>query len=850
MPMSLATPAWLLLVPLLVAAGWQWRALGLGRPLRAACLGLVVLLLADPQVRWRSDGLDLWLLVDRSDSAAEELTPRLREWESLLAGSRGPDDRIMAVDFAAEAVPRGALLRAGSGGTEYAGARNATRLRSAITRALAGADPDRATRFLAFTDGYSTEPLSGVADKLLERGIALDLRLPPPRGGTDFSIARLDLPHRAQPREALLVGVTVQGTVDGRVPLEVQRDGVVIGTLDVDVVDGLGQVRFSDRLSGAGAHRYDVRVLPREDARPGNDGAGGWVEIDGGRRVLLVTSLIDDPLVAVLRRQGLEVEVIDDPARARVGALAGSAAVILNDVPAARLDAGFIAGLPLHVEAQGRGLAMIGGRYSFASGGWARSPLDPLLPVDMELKQEQRKLSVALAIVIDRSGSMTATAGSTGLTKIELAGEGAARAIELLGKADLVALIPVDSAAHPITPKPVPVATQRDDLARAARRLVSEGGGIFCYQGLSAAWEMLRDVTVGQRHVILFADAADAEEPGDYKTLLAQMAAQNCTVSVIGMGSRSDRDAALLDDIAARGGGRIFYSADGSDLPALFQMETTTVARSAFLTDPVAVLGTPGWLELATEPLEWPAQVDAFNMTSLRPGASVAALTGDEDAAPLVAFWQRGTGRVAAVTCPLGGPHSDAVRGWPGYADMASALARWLMGPEPPAGIGLRARVDGTEVRFDLYHDDTWNEQLAAAAPRLTVAAGSTGAARPIPWERLSPGHYSAAVDAADVDYVRAGVGIGAGALAVGPIGVTTNPEWTPDPRRLAELRGVAGRSGGGEVVDLTDVWSAPRPPAWQSLRRWLLPLLALAILADALATQTGWRWPKGRDPR
>ena len=161
MPMSLATPAWLLLVPLLVAAGWQWRALGLGRPLRAACLGLVVLLLADPQVRWRSDGLDLWLLVDRSDSAAEELTPRLREWESLLAGSRGPDDRIMAVDFAAEAVPRGALLRAGSGGTEYAGARNATRLRSAITRALAGADPDRATRFLAFTDGYSTEPLSG-----------------------------------------------------------------------------------------------------------------------------------------------------------------------------------------------------------------------------------------------------------------------------------------------------------------------------------------------------------------------------------------------------------------------------------------------------------------------------------------------------------------------------------------------------------------------------------------------------------------------------------------------------------------------------------------------------------------
>jgi len=848
--MSLATPAWLLLAPLLVAAGWQWRSLGLGRPVRAACLGLVVLLLADPQIRSRSDGLDLWLLVDRSDSAVDELTPRLREWEKLLAESAGPDDRILAVDFAAEAVPRGAQLRAGPGGTEYAGPRNATRLRSAVIRALAGADPARATRFLAFTDGSSTEPLTGVAEKLVERGIALDLRLPPSRGGVDFSIARLDLPHRAQPREALVAGVTVQGTVDGRVPLEVKRDGDVIGTLEVDVIDGLGQVRFSDRLIGAGAHRYEVRVLPTEDTRPGNDAAAGWVEIDGGRRVLLVTSLIDDPLAAVLERQGLEVEVIDDPPRAGVGALAGSAAVILNNVPASRLDAEFIAGLPLHVEAQGRGLAMIGGRYAFASGGWAKSPIDPLLPVDQELKQEQRKLSVALAIVIDRSGSMMATAGTTGMTKIALAGEGAARAIELLGKADLVAVIPVDSDPHPITPEPVAVATHRDELARASRRLVSEGGGIYCYQGLAAAWKMLRDVEIGQRHVILFADAADAEKPGDYKTLLAEMAAAQCTVSVIGMGSRTDVDAALLDDIALRGGGRIFYSADGSDLPALFQMETTTMARSAFLTDPVTVLGTPGWLELATEPLDWPAQVDAFNMTSLRPEASVAAVTGDEDAAPLMAFWQRGTGRVAAVTCPLGGEHSDTVRAWPGYADMASSLARYLMGPEPPAGIGLRARVDGTSVRFDLYHDDTWNERLAAAAPRLTVAAGGAGASTPIPWERLSPGHYLAAVDAADVDYVRAGVAVGEATLAVGPIGVTTNPEWTVDPRRLAEVRGVAGRSGGSELVDLTDVWSAPRPPAWQSLRRWLLPLLALAILADAFQTQTGWRWPTRREAR
>ena len=31
-------PHWFLLVPVLVVAGWQWRSLGLTRPLRALCV--------------------------------------------------------------------------------------------------------------------------------------------------------------------------------------------------------------------------------------------------------------------------------------------------------------------------------------------------------------------------------------------------------------------------------------------------------------------------------------------------------------------------------------------------------------------------------------------------------------------------------------------------------------------------------------------------------------------------------------------------------------------------------------------------------------------------------------------
>ncbi|MFM8891894.1 MAG: VWA domain-containing protein [Planctomycetia bacterium] len=588
-------PQWLLLLPALALAGWFWRGLALERPLRAACLVLAVLVLAEPQVRRQGDGLDLWVLVDQSDSARESVEPRLAEWQAILESSRGPDDRIFYVDFAAEAVTRGALLTAGPTATAYSGGRSATRLASAITHALGQLPDGRAARILAMTDGASTEPLDGVAEKLVAKGVALDVRLPPGRRDLDVAVARLVLPRRVTLREGLVGEIVIRGDRDGPVPLEILRDGAVIGGRTADVVGGTARLRFTDRLDRAGAHRYGVRLLPEEDSIRGNNSAEQWVEVIGGPRILLVTTYTDDPLAAALADQGIAVEVIDDLSAVQIGLLSGAEAVIMNNVPASRLDVDFVKALDFFVTGQGGGLAMIGGTTSFAAGGWHGSAVDPLLPVSMELKQEHRKLAVAMAIVIDRSGSMAMTAPGTNRTKMSLAGEGAARAIDLLGDNDSVVLIPVDSAAHPLSASPVQVGPNRASLGAAARGVESVGGGIFCYTGLKAAWEILQKTPVGQRHVILFADAADAEEPGDYQNLLAEMRAAACSVSVIGLGDETEGDAAFLEDVATRGQGRIFFSADAAELPALFEMETATIARSAFLDEPVAVRGTPGF---------------------------------------------------------------------------------------------------------------------------------------------------------------------------------------------------------------------------------------------------------------
>ncbi|MEI6536812.1 MAG: vWA domain-containing protein, partial [Verrucomicrobiaceae bacterium] len=416
----------------------------------------------------------------------------------------------------------------------------------------------------------------------------------------------------------------------------------------------------------------------------------------------------------------------------------------------------------------------------------------------------------------------------------------AARAIDLMGDNDMVCIIPVDSAPHPLSPL-VQVGPNRGSLQNTVRRVESMGGGIFCYTGLKAGWDVLKGAQVGQRHIILFADAADAEEPGDYKNLLAEMQKEKCTVSVIGLGTEKDSDADFLKDIALRGNGRIFFNADPKELPALFAQETVTIARSAFIEEPVALKATPGWMEMAASPLDWLPKIDGYNLSYLRPGASQAAVSGDDYAAPLVSFWQRGTGRVAAVSYPMGGDFSKLTREWKNYGGFSQSLVRWLMGIQMPAGAGLRTVVEGSRLKSDLFFDETWNERVAAHAPELLLVQGADGAARREPWERLAPGHFRASFDVASADYLRGAVKIGDVALPFGPVNVVSNPEWAFDKARLEEMKAVSARSGGRERVDLSDVWHATRMPAWRNMQHWLLIGLLLALLLEAWQTRAGW---------
>ena len=837
--MTFSAPEYFLLIPALALAGWFWRGLKLHSPLRAILLLLAILALAEPVIQHQQNSLDLYVLLDRSDSTEDLIDKGLPEWKRLLEESKpSRRDTLRFINYASE------VAEVGADGSSFTGSRKLTKSGLALQSIAAQTDEKRPSRVLLFTDGYSTEPLHEAAAQMQARGIPLDFRLIRDEKENDFRLAHISFPERVQVGEPFLISLTVRGSADETFPLILRRNGQLLTESPVTLINGMATVEFTDRISRSGGFEYQAEIRPSKDAHPGNNQTNRWIEITGGPRIVLATRYTDDPVAKALSTLDFTVETVTDLSQLKPGLLAGARAVIFNNIPAHEVPNDFMKSLDFFVREQGGGFMMAGGDHSFGSGGYFQSPIDSLLPVSMELKSEHRKLAVALAIVMDRSGSMSVGVAG-GQTKMDLANSGAANAIDLLGPMDQVAVFAVDSEPTKTIPL-TRIENNKAKLGARARSIKSAGGGIYVYAGLKAAWDELKKSPAGTRHVILFSDANDSEEPGDYKNLIKEMTDNSATISVIGLGTNKDSDSALLEDVAKLGNGRMFFSDQPMDIPKIFAQETVTIARSAFIKDPVGAQATGRWAEISPKPVKWFKQADGYNLSYAREDATVSLVSTDEYLAPLVAHGRRGLGRSAAVSFPLGGEYSETARNWPGYGDFLQTLGRFLMGEDTPPGIALRHRLDGTRLTLDLLYDtQLWGQKLSAMPPKVRLQDDTGGATMDIPWRRIAPGHFSLTRDLDEGSIVRGAVQVGGNALPFGPLSVGSSVEWAFEPERLTELRAVTNQTGGRELLDISKAWLRPPFVAETSLRLPLGIALILLTLAEALLTRTEWKLPQ-----
>ncbi|MFC1853263.1 VWA domain-containing protein [candidate division CSSED10-310 bacterium] len=850
--MILQQPIWLILLVPLSLSFWLWRRHSLLLfLLRLSILFLTVLAMCQLALILPSRDGTLVIIADRSLSMPAGSNRQQRECIELIQNVQKPGNSSVVISFAETAT----VEKTGQAGrftgfiTTVGG--DQSRLAEALEKALSLIPHESPGRILLLSDGLWTngdpEP---VALKAALRNIALDFRCLQRFSGNELAIARVEAPRSVDPGEYYTITAWIDTGVSQDIEFELERNNVVLAGGERSLSPGMNRFMFRDKADKAGTYSYSLRVHSTDqsmpDPVPENNTAKFLVGITGHKPVLCFTSSPDSTLVSLLEAGKIETILWTQQSwQCSLEELSKYSGIVIENVPAARLGQRGMETVSSWVKDTGAGLLMTGGKGAYALGGYFRSPLEPILPVSMELRQEHRKFSLAIVVALDRSGSMAAPV-DPGRTKMDLANISTAQVLDLLGPRDEFSVIAVDSSPHLIVP--LSKVEEIPQAQAAIMHIGAMGGGIFIYEALTAAVKTLVSAMAGTRHIILFADAADAEQPGKYKELLLECQGANITVSVIGLGLPTDRDADLLRDIAARGGGQCFFTNDPHELPQLFAQDTFVLARNTFIEEPLTAKITTGMSLVSGQTMGKSFPLGGYNLCYLRPEAHLAAVSTDDYQAPIIAAWQAELGRVLCYTGELDGQFENSIIHWNKVGTLLSSATRWIKGEvnQLPGGMVLTQEISPGYNLIRLHLDPERTTDLPSGSPSITTLHGLPGA-RPqriktaMTWETADL--LKAEIPLAGSDTSLSTVHIpGMTPIALAPVCLPYSPEYNLKGRNGRHiLEKLARITAGKERLNLAGMWDdVPRKPRIIPISHWLLLGCIILFLFEILERRTG----------
>lgn len=685
---------------------------------RAVCCALLLLALADPRAKIASSAQTVLFLLDRSGSmgpggrersleAYRQLKSKLspRTAAGVLTVAAAPEIVQLPDDGDFESLPDVASADQGS-----------THLESALRLAVSLFPPRASSHVVLLSDGQETAgDLLSAAGSAALKGVRVHVL---PVVGDQQPDARIIAltPSLSRIHQGATLGlhISAESSVDGTAQLRLFESGVEIERQSVSFSAGK-PLEFEFHRNPSASKLFTYRAafesISFPDALPANDEASAVVDVVGPPRILYVEGEPDQAhyLVDAMAAEDIVCQVASPPGiPARPDQLAGYEAVILSDVEARQLSEPALRAIRSYVEDLGGGFVMLGGPHAFDPGGYRDTPIEEMLPVKLERKDQEQDPVTALALVIDRSGSMTGE-------KLRICKSASLATAELLREDDFIGIYAFDSSVHPVLP--MTRAGSRPGIGQELD-LVSAGGGTNIYPAMSTARDDLKGVIARTKHMIVLSDGQTLGQ--GYEALAANSLAEGVTISTVAVGEGADR--ALLERIASAGGGKSYFTRDPSGISRIFTQDTILHTRRSICEEPFQpVLGEPhpmvaGWNPSSAPPLL------GFVKTEKRPSAQVLLSTGKEGDAPLLAHWRFGHGRVTAFTSDCKARWAVLwLRSWPdGYSRMWSQILRETMRSSSAHRLDLRVESLGEQIRIQA-------DLLANAGTRINQAIVRAG---------------------------------------------------------------------------------------------------------------------------
>lgn len=744
MSLEFARPLLLLLLPAYIAliylidrrGGRRSRRIKhrVARVMRCLLTCLCVLALAAPSVVLPGGQQAVWILADASASARgmqDQMT------QSVRTALENKDASVNAgvIAFGGNAMVEKPLAQDGTyNGVTTAVDAQASDLSSALTLASALLPEDAQGRIVVLSDG-ATEDVRAAAQQLAARGVTVDFQSFSGDALPDAQISQLNVPSRVYQGQSFTVTVQVTANHDTAGTLVLYQNRTPVSSREVTLRRGDNTFTFRDTAADTGVVTYEARLISEGDSCAQNDSMGGYVYVQGAPKLLLVEGRQGEgsEMAAMLCAAAMQYETVL-PAQLPYDAeqLRQYDGVVLVNVDYDAADEEQWAALDSAVRVLGRGLTVIGGDSSYALGGYRGSKLEEMLPVTIDVRNKLDLPSLALMLVIDKSGSMSD--GMFGTTRLELAKEAAMRAAEVLTPNDQVGVIAFDDAA-----KWVVNLQKAEDVEAIQNQIgtIRPGGGTAFFTALYEATYALMNAQAQQKHIIFLTDG----EAGDtgYLQLCDIMQQNDITLTTVAVGSGADQ--ATLRTLAQQGGGRAYAANEFDNLPKIFTKETYLVSGSYVQNRTFTPVITE---QSALTDFDGFPQLSGYLAATEKSLAAVSLMSDRED--PILAWWQYGAGRVVAFMADSRGAWTSEFLQWDQAAAFYGGMAAFTLPGEEREG-QLTTERQGDALRIVYTAPEGAQTGLSTSVTALLPDGTQTQLAL----QESAPGVYEGEIAAAQL---------------------------------------------------------------------------------------------------
>ena len=767
---------------------------------RGAALVVLALALINPHIFRSTSALDVILGVDLSRSVGQEGREKAQAIIDAAGRFKNPDVRTGLLAFGRapewESLPREQMPAVDFGARLD---RDETDVQAALQAALAQIGEGRQGKILLISDGNETRGETARVTPLLRaQGVQVwTVPVSLARGRNEIYLSDLTVPRLVDSAEGFEIHGVIESLRDASARVRLLRDGIVHAERQLQLKAGANPLVFRDSLTERGNHSYELLVEAADDTLAENNLLQGVVAVKGPPRVLLLSAEKESQRVIsrVLQVQGYAVvQAAPQTHPLSLSELSAYDLLVLDNVPAFQLTHAKMENIEKYVRDLGGGVLVIGGSQSYGAGGYFRTPLERILPVDMRPPARLEMPHVALLFVIDKSGSMGA--GSEGNTKLDLAKAAAIAAADIMNPTDQVGILAFDAAWD--WALPFRQVGKGEWISEKLSSLQSDGGTDL-YKAMLEAHRAIAGKQAAIKHTIVLSDGLT--DKADFQTLIQKMARDGITVSTVSVGN--DADVQLMADIAKTGKGRGYVALDPQTIPQIFTAETLLIARDLLIEKNV----TPT-IVAPTGPLKGVVQSNlpalrGYVLTYPKPRAELL-MRADKD--PLLVSWRYGLGQVMAFTSDLSGRWGRDWVSWPGFPQWASQLARDTMRKllETRMRTDFHAEGETIKVVSDLMSRD--GRFLNHLKVRANITAPDR-ASQERTFQQSAPGRYEGKFTPATrgIHFVSL---YAEGDAGEAPVPLATVPYIAPYPKEYRELRpnlsllSRLAEETGGEMLD------------------------------------------------